>query len=235
MMATAIILAGGLSKRMQVDKAFLRLGGKSILETQIEALRGLFPEIIIIGSEEKLERLSVYEERGVKIFCDIVKGAGPMGGILTGLTYSSAKENFVLACDMPFVNEGVIRFILRSLSGYQVAVPVTPWGLEPLYAAYDKGCVAQIRKTLEAKRHKVTDLYAHTSVNYIPWEDLKAIDPQGKFICNINYLDDLAKLSTMWCSSCEEKSGSFKGLFLLKMRRIRGKVGDRDRKGNQSG
>jgi len=59
-MATGIILAGGASTRMPGDKAFMDVGGRRVIDIQLEAIDGLFTETLIVGNAERMEGLSVY-------------------------------------------------------------------------------------------------------------------------------------------------------------------------------
>ena len=190
-MATGIILAGGAGKRMTEDKAFIEVGGRRIIDVQLEVLSGLFGEVLIVGNRERMERLAVYERPGVRVIEEQVRGRGPLGAILSGLVTSGSEENFVLACDMPFVKREAVRFILGRLGGYQVAVPRTPGGLEPLHAAYTRDLVGPVAEELERGDLKVTGFYDGVCVNYIPWGELERFDPTGRLLMNINSPEDM--------------------------------------------
>lgn len=94
----AVILAGGLSRRMGRDKASLRLGGHRILTRVREACRqsGLTCRVI---------------RR------DIVPRCGPLGGMLTALAGTKQEACLILSCDMPFVSASLItRLIAQAQS-----------------------------------------------------------------------------------------------------------------------
>lgn len=190
-MATGIILAGGTSRRMPGDKAFMEVSGRRVIDVQLEVLAGLFEEVLIVGNTERMERLAIYEGKGVRVVEEPVRGHGPLGGILSGLLLSGSDANFVLACDMPFIERSAVAFMMESLEGYQVAVPDTPAGLEPLHAAYGRDCIETAGKQLESGGLKVTDFYAKVSVNYVPWEELTRFDPTGRLLFNINSPEDM--------------------------------------------
>jgi len=192
-MATGIILAGGTSRRMPGDKAFMEVSGRPVISIQLEVVRGLFEEILIVCNRERIDGLSVFEGPGVRVVEEPVRGRGPLGGILSGLEVSGADENFVLACDMPFIRKGAVAYVMERLAGYQVAVPRTPGGLEPLHAAYNRSCMEVMRRQLDAGDMKVTDFYGNVSVNYIPWDELRRFDPGGRLLFNINSPGDMKK------------------------------------------
>src|SRR3989338_6495006 len=114
---TAIILAGGKSSRMCRNKAFIKLKGKTFIEKIIVTLKSIFDEVIIVANEvEKLKGLKV------RVVKDIVPNRGPLSGIHSGLVNSKTLINFVVACDMPFLNPGVINQMVRIANGYDAVV-----------------------------------------------------------------------------------------------------------------
>ncbi len=194
-MATGIILAGGASKRMPGDKAFMEVSGRRVISIQLEALDGLFEEILIVCNADRVARLKALEGEapGVRVVEEPVSGKGPLGGILSGLLVSGTEENFVVACDMPFIRREAVALVLAGLAGHDVAVPATPSGLEPLHAAYRKSCAPVIASQLEEGDLKVTDFFEKVDVRYVPWEELLRIDPGGRLLTNVNEPDDMRR------------------------------------------
>ncbi|MBN2168907.1 MAG: molybdenum cofactor guanylyltransferase [Actinobacteria bacterium] len=192
-MATGVILAGGTSKRMPGDKAFMEISGRRVIDIELDVMEGLFEEILIVGNKERMEILSIYERTGVRILEETVRGKGAIGGLLSGLQLSASSEVFIAGCDMPFMNRKAVEYITGSLPGYLAAVPSTPEGLEPLHAAYRKECADIIAEQLDLGDLKISDLFDRVSVNYIPWEVLRDFDPSGRLLFNINSPVDMRK------------------------------------------
>lgn len=192
-MATGIILAGGTSKRMPGDKAFMEISGKPVINIELDVMEGIFEEILIVGNSERIEMLARYEREGVRVLEETVRGKGAIGGVLSGLELSGSDEVFITACDMPFMKRKAVEFILAALPGYMVAVPSTPEGLEPLHAAYHKDCVEVLRNQLGRGELKITDIFEKVPVNYVPWETLKQFDPSARLLMNINSPDDMKR------------------------------------------
>ncbi len=192
-MATGIILAGGQSTRMPGDKAFMEVAGRRVLDIQLEALDGLFDEIILVVNAGRVSQLAPYESGNVRVAEEPVAGKGPLGAILSGLRLSHTDENFVLACDMPFVNREAAAYVVECLEGYQVAVPRTPKGLEPLHAAYRRSCEPVIARQLGEGNLKVTDFFGQVATREIPWEEMKRFDPTGRLLLNINSPEDMKR------------------------------------------
>jgi len=194
-MATGLILAGGASSRMPGDKAFLRFGARTVIEIQLEQMEGLFEEVLVITNTERVERLTEVLDGLVRVVKEPVRGKGPLGGILSGLMVSSSERNFVLACDIPYVKRDAIAYLLDRLEGYDVAVPRSPEGLEPLHAAYDRRCAAIIEAQLAEGNLKVTDFFSRVRVNYVDSEELTAFDSSGMLLTNVNSPEDMRRLS----------------------------------------
>lgn len=193
MMATCIILAGGAGKRMPGDKAFMEVAGRRVIDIQLEILDGLFGEMLIVTNTARVKQLAALESRGVRVVEEPVGGKGPLGGILSGLMLSGSEENFVLACDMPFIKRDAAQFVVECLAGFQVAVPRTPEGLEPLHAAYNRSCQPVISRQLDEGNLKVTDFYARVALYEIPWDELKRFDPEERLLLNINSPEDMKR------------------------------------------
>src|SRR3990170_3327557 len=137
-MAT-IILAGGRSRRMGRDKAGLPLGGRTLLQVMVDRLVPLFGRVLIIGAHRTEVEAEEADQAG-----DLLPGAGPLGGLYTGLTLSPDAVNLAVPCDLPFLQEDLIRLLRRWADSRQVVVPQGPDGLEPLCAFYHQSCLPAI-------------------------------------------------------------------------------------------
>jgi molybdopterin-guanine dinucleotide biosynthesis protein A len=102
---SGVILVGGKSRRMGTDKAFLKIDGKTLLEKVTDAFTDNFSSISLIGG--KAERFAGYD---LPVHEDLYPGSA-LGGLYTGLFYSSTEYVFVSSCDMPFPNARVINYI----------------------------------------------------------------------------------------------------------------------------
>mgnify|MGYP005844403401 CR=1 FL=1 len=184
--ATGLILAGGKSRRMGVDKAFLEVGNEAMIESVAAKLKTVFSEILICGgNRENGSRL------GLRVVSDIVEGGGPLSGIHAGLIQGKYQKCFVTACDMPFVNARLAEFMVKQAEGYDIAVPCHGSYLQPLFAVYDKSCLPAISETLKASRYKVVDFYPRVRVNYVNGECLRRFADTEVVFFNVNTPVDL--------------------------------------------
>ena len=187
---TGIILSGGNSFRMGgQNKAFIEIGGVPIVK-RIQALfERIFEEVIIVTNQEEL-----FSDFNARIHSDLIPGRGALGGIYTGLFYSSYLFSFCVACDMPFLKESVIEYLIQSMDQHDVFVPRTKDGLEPLHALYSKNCLEAIKKTLGQEKYKILDFYPLVRVKVIEESDLSPLDPMGESFINVNTPAELIRV-----------------------------------------
>lgn len=180
---TGIILAGGKSTRMGTNKAFLAYGNKSFIEIQIDILRHIFREIIISAND-----FSLYEHLQLPIVPDVMPGKGPLGGICAGLIHSKYSYAFVIACDMPFINKEVIVYMKELVKGdnYDVIVPHTVRGPEPLHAFYSKNCIQTMQRCLEEEDLRMSDFLQKVNVRHVNEEELIKSGKDIKSFINLN-------------------------------------------------
>jgi molybdenum cofactor guanylyltransferase len=182
---TAVILAGGKSSRMGSNKAFLKLEGKTFIERQIDLLREMFDEIFISANTP-----SEYEYLNLPVFKDIYPEKGPLCGIYTSLINSNSLHTFMLACDMPFVETGLIKHLKEFTREYDVVVPKSERGLEPLHAFYSKNCIDPIRKELDADNLRIISFFTHVNVKIVELANLTSPDSLKRSIKNLNTRDE---------------------------------------------
>lgn len=186
---TGIILAGGKSRRFATNKAFLTVRNRPIIAETIHILSSIFQEVLIVTNQP-----DVYNFLTVKKIKDIIRGKGPLGGLYTGLQVSDTEYNFVVACDMPFLNPALIRYMLDGREGFDVVVPCCDDGLEPLHAVYSKACLGPIQRYLNNRDLKLQSFFREVRVNYIRQPEVEQFDPNLMTFININYREDYQKV-----------------------------------------
>ena len=190
----AVILVGGKSSRMGTNKAFLELKGKTFIELQIELLREMFDEISISANTP-----SEYEYLNLPIFKDIYPGKGPLGGIYTSLINSSSLHTFMLACDMPFVGPKLIKHLKDLTKEYDVVIPKSENGLEPLHAFYSKNCIEPIKRELDENNLRIRSFFPQVNVKIVELDSLASSDYFKNSIKNLNTMDDYEDVTENNC------------------------------------
>jgi molybdenum cofactor guanylyltransferase len=163
--ATALIMAGGDSRRMGADKSMLPVKGKSMIEAIAEQLRGCFDQILISANE-----LEKFAYLGFEVVPDKISGQGPLMGIASTLEASANELNFVVACDIPHIEMGYVRRMLTEAVSSKADIVVPTTGdekYEPLFAIYNKTALEAIDKTLSSGSRKISDVFALCKVKYV--------------------------------------------------------------------
>jgi molybdopterin-guanine dinucleotide biosynthesis protein A len=136
----AVMLAGGASRRMGRDKAFVELGGQPMAATVLRACRGAGAgRVLSVGGDRKaLIRM------GFEAIADEWPGEGPLGGLVTGLRAARADLVVVTTCDLPHLTADTVTALVGALAaaGGAVAVPVLRGERQYLTAAYRSSALA---------------------------------------------------------------------------------------------
>lgn len=186
---TGIILSGGKSLRMGENKAFILIEGVPIIQRIFQLFHCLFQEVLIITNQKE-----VYQHINAKVYNDLQPNLGVLGGVYTGLYYATFPYAFVAACDMPYLKAPVIKYLIDHINGFDVVVPKTPDGLQPLHAVYSKNCLEPIKRVLDQSQTKVIDFYPYVQINIIEAMELQSLDPTLESFVNLNTPEELNHL-----------------------------------------
>jgi molybdopterin-guanine dinucleotide biosynthesis protein A len=191
MKTTAIILAGGKSRRLGRSKAIEPIYGRSLIEHTIKRVKTCCDQILIVTSQEQVELFNGYE---TEILVDIYPDKGPLGGIYTGLIASRFDRSIVVACDMPFLNRALLSYMMQDSARFDLVVPRLSSMVEPLHAVYSKDCLAPIEHLLKQNKLSVFKLFPLVKTRYIEAEEINRFDPNHLSLFNVNTEDDLEKV-----------------------------------------
>ncbi len=188
---SCIVLAGGRSTRLGRNKVVEKIGNQSLIERVISRLSDLKSDIIIVAAKESsMPQLTNFHR--LKQVNDIYPGRGSLGGIYTGLTTSETNYNLVVACDMPFLNLDLLRYMISNAEGYEAVIPKSNYDvLEPLHAVYSKHCIPAIESLIKKDRFSILELYPLIKVKYLEYSEVERLDPQHLSFFNINTEEDL--------------------------------------------
>ncbi|HAF44624.1 MAG TPA: hypothetical protein DCK83_06730 [Gallionellaceae bacterium] len=168
---TALILAGGDSRRMGQDKAALVLDGKTLLDHITATMQRVFSKVVV----------SVRQLRaGVDVpqVCDGVEASGPLAGLIAGLAQADTPWVFAVACDMPFVTEAVVVHLASCRAAHQAVVPMIGGYPQPLAAFYATGTLEAMRASLAAGDRSLRGVLEKLDVRYVSEAELRECDPQ---------------------------------------------------------
>ncbi|RLC79555.1 MAG: molybdenum cofactor guanylyltransferase [Chloroflexi bacterium] len=183
---SGIVLAGGASRRMGRNKAFLELDGRSLIEIVIERMASVCAEVLIVAGDAR-----PYATLGVPVIEDRFRGVGVLGGLHAGLKAASHDLVLAVACDMPFLNPDLLRAFTRLAEGFDVAVLRQGENVEPLHAAYRRACLPAIETAIRAHRRRIISFFPHVRVRYVTLEDVAPFDPELRSFRNVNTPQEL--------------------------------------------
>ena len=194
MTITSIILAGGRSSRLGREKHTEVIAGESLLERAAGRLKHLSQEILIVVSQRQARSSrSLYTYPETRTVVDLYPGKGSVGGIFTGLVHSSNFLNLVVACDMPFLNLDLLKYMIDSAKGFDVVIPRVDDQLEPLHAIYSRNCLKPMENQIKQGNLKIRGFFDSVKVKYVDKDELDKLDPEHLSFFNINTEAELEK------------------------------------------
>ena len=177
--SAGFILAGGKSSRMGADKAFLELGGKTLLERARGLVADVCEKVAIVGDRARF---------GPDAIEDIFPDSGPLAGIHAALTATRSDLNLVLAVDTPFLEPKFLRWMLHRAATTHaiVTVPRLAAGYQPLCAVYRRSFKGFAEEALKNGNFKIDPLYAKVRTCPIDDAELNQLAFDSRMFDNLN-------------------------------------------------
>ena len=150
---STVILAGGESRRMGQDKAWLEMGNQPLIRRALSTVRDSGIQEVLISGRAGTD----YSTLGCPVLFDLEPGCGPLGGIERGLAEATAPLVLVLAVDLPGITAAFLRKLATHCDPLTGAVPKLRGEFEPLAAIYPKRCHSIVRDCLLNFRRAARD------------------------------------------------------------------------------
>lgn len=201
---TAGILAGGRNSRYAAQtpsrapvasKAFILIDGRPLIERTIDVLRQTTGTDILISTNTP----GLFAQYDIPLIADRITESGPLGGMDALFHACTSPWLFVVACDMPFLNADLIRYIIgmahegQTQEGFpQAIVPQYRGRQHPLCAAYHRSAHTEIERALREGRRSMHSLLQRLDVRIIGDEEIEGIVPRWteRSFVNINTPED---------------------------------------------
>lgn len=188
---SAVILAGGQSSRMGRDKAFVEVGGSSLIARQIALVRDVGAGEVFISGREDVD----YSAFGCRVLLDEFPDAGPLAGIDRALDASTSSLLLVLAVDMPAMNAPMLERLLASCTTVRGAIPKTGDGIEPLAGIYPKAAWDKLKFELQQGRSPGVRWFAQECVAAGLAQFVDVNDTDAECFASANFPEELRKLT----------------------------------------
>lgn len=181
-MVSIAILAGGQSKRMGQDKAFLEVGGQLVIERVIERVQSLTDDLFInTNSPEK------YAAFDLPLVADVYSHKAALGGIYTVIRAARYPSVLVVACDMPFLNPLLLQYLISLAPQADVVAPLLhPPQPETLHTVYSRNCLPAIETRLLSNQLRVIGFFNEVTVRYVNPLEIAQFDPHFYSLMNMN-------------------------------------------------
>lgn len=192
-MVSVAILAGGQSKRMGRDKAFLEVGGRPVIERVIGQVRTLTDDLFIgANAPEK------YSHLGLPVVPDIYPDRAALGGLYSVIRVARHPQVLVVACDMPFLKVALLQYLVDLAPQADIVIPlINPPQPETLHAVYSKNCLPAIERRLLANQLRMIGFFTDVTVRYVERDEVAGFDSDFHSFINMNTPDDWQKVQAI--------------------------------------
>lgn len=192
-MISVAILAGGKSRRMGQDKAFLPVGGRPVIERVIARVSPLTDDLFINANDA-----AKYLPLGLPVRPDVYPDKAALGGIYSAIYHARHPQVLVVACDMPFLNPALLRYLAGLAPTADVVVPViNPPQPETMHAVYSKNCLPAIEPRLRAGRLRIIGFFDDVTVRQVSRDEVTRFDPDLYSFLNMNTPEDWYKVQAL--------------------------------------
>ena len=176
------IIAGGKSSRMGTDKSFVLIHDRPLIQHQLDRVHALGQAETFIVTNQ-FER---YAKFGLRMVSDVLPETGSLGGIFTALTHAQHDWVLTLACDMPFINRELLKFMLKCMDGVDGVIPRVAGYPQGLHALYCKTCLPSIERKLSASQLKVIGFYEDVTMRYLDEAEYAIFEHVEESFFNVN-------------------------------------------------
>jgi len=192
---TVVIQAGGRSSRMGRDKALVELGGKPLIEHIINRVSNLADDIVIITNNRP-----AFIKYGLRLVSDKEPGAGALPGLHTALRATTGDYALLIACDMPFVNQDLLKRQVHLALNHHADVVIPLWQerLQTMHAVYRKEpFFPAVEQALANNQKRMISFHNDVLVRILKPEEIAQYSPNGRTFLNINTPEELEQAHTL--------------------------------------
>lgn len=186
---------------MGQDKRFLSIEGVALIDRTIRVLENIFEEVVVVLARP----IKGWSAARHRVVYDVIPDCGSLGGLYTGLIESDSPRIFAAACDMPFLNPGVIRYLIDADPEADVVGVRLENGFQPMHAVYSRRCIPILERMARSGSLKIQGLFKDPllKVKVISETELIKLDPELRSFRNVNTPSDFISAQTL-LSECRD-------------------------------
>ena len=167
---SAIVLAGGGSRRMGRDKANLPFGPETVLQRVVRIISASVDEVIVVARQGQALAFPG------RVVWDEVAEEGPLAGLIAGLGATVATSCAVVSCDQPLLEGALIEMLFSQLQGHDAAIPRVAGFLVPTCAAYRRDVIEVARAMFQSGERRLSRLADRIDARILEESDLLIAD-----------------------------------------------------------
>jgi len=198
---SAVILAGGFSRRFGSDKALVVLAGKPLLIHVINRVSKVVDEVlVVVSSKDQKNKFETILGEKANVVIDKNDFQSPLVGAITGFASAKGEYSLLLPCDTPLVSSQIVQFLLDMCTNRSAAIPRWPSGyIEPLQAVYHtKSALTGAKTAVKQGKMNMRSMIDNLSgVRYVSTMVLEQMEPKLLTFFNINTPQDLKKAESI--------------------------------------
>ena len=190
---SALILAGGASKRFGRAKALVEVAEKPMIVRVAEALMPLADELIVSVADAASERRLHGVLPRARIVQDARPRRGPIEGFERGFDVARAPIILVAPCDAPLLRPEIYGLLLSQLGDREAAVP-RPDVIDPVRAVYRADAVRRVLREAGGALPSPSSLVDRLDAVLVSEAALRAVDPDLLSFRDVNRREDLSSV-----------------------------------------
>jgi molybdenum cofactor guanylyltransferase len=192
-----VVLCGGLSSRMGRPKAWLPVGGETMLQRVVRVIGEVVnPVVVVAAPGQQVPELPA----GVRVAYEPRPpgsgGTGPLGGLAAGMTALNGECDavYLSGCDVPLLRAGFVRRVVGSVAKPQSALPRIAGRLHPLAAVYPLDVLPVVLTQLAAGDYRMTRLAELVPTRFLTEADFADVDPRLESLRNVNTWEEFEEV-----------------------------------------
>lgn len=185
MVPSGVLLAGGASRRMGVDKAVLVVDDQRLVDRAIQHLTRVCDDLVVASGDRTIPGITVAQVR------DDTPGLGPLAGLAAGLAAVRGPVAIVLAVDMPDPDLGLLVALVQRWSGQPALIPTIHGRAQPLHAVWATSTAPLLSALLEGGDRSIHRAVNALGAEVLPEAETALLSTTPGWAHNLNRPSDL--------------------------------------------
>lgn len=183
---TVILLAGGKSSRMGIEKGFLVYEKSTFVDRLVEMALSMTPHVLLSVNAKNAE---AYAYLDIPLVKDVIPDSGPLGGVVSAVNEVHTPWFFLVSIDAPKVSVSILNNLWVRRTGFEAVVYADQNRMHPLVGLYKTDTKTKWEEALRLNKLRIASIVATMHVLQIGIDSIIM-----KAIQNVNTPQDFAAL-----------------------------------------